>query len=225
MKNSEIIGKCKKFSMLGDIKLTNLMNCVENVNNNNVDGSLIACGVWKGGGCMVMLYSQLNSDKTREIFIYDTFEGMTKPSIENDDKKANDVYNSVNSGTYKRPYDKWHTELKWAYCPLDTVKENIFTTNYPKNMLHFIKGNVMETLNENIPEIVAIVHLDTDFYDSTKKELDVFFPKLSKGGWIIIDDYNTFTGCKKATEEFIMKHKNEIKIMHTKPEVIIQKLL
>ena len=76
-----------------------------------------------------------------------------------------------------------------------------------KNII-YVKGLVEKTLDGNFPEKISLLRLDTDFYESTKKELEILFPKLQSGGIIIIDDYGHWKGCKKAVDEYFVNKKN-----------------
>ena len=94
---------------------------------------------------------------------------------------------------------------------LDEVKSNISKINYPENNIHYIKGKVEDTIpNDTIPKKIAILRLDTDWYESTLHEMEYLFPKLVKGGIIIIDDYGHWQGCKLAIDEYVQKNKIEL---------------
>jgi len=128
--------------------------------------------------------------------MYDTYEGMVIPDSNKDDPKALDLYNKINNNEYKRNYDNWHNENKWAYAPIEFVKENMNKANYDNNKIKYIKGDVCETLNDinNLPENISILRLDTDWYTSTKMELDILFPRVTINGFIVIDDYYAWSG-------------------------------
>ena len=145
--------------------------------------------------------------------MYDTYDGMTFPSSDKDAVEAKNIFNRVDQGLYKRDYDSWHGEKKWAYAPLDLVKANIESVGYDNDLINYVKGDVLQTLNETVPESISVARLDTDWYESTKKELEVLFPKVSKGGYIIIDDYYSWLGSKVATDEFLEKIRNRVEIL------------
>ena len=94
--------------------------------------------------------------------------------------------------------------------PLNDVKKNVFSTNYNKEKFHFIVGKVEETIPEKAPEKISLLRLDTDWYESTRHELVHLFPRLSRGGIIIIDDYWSWDGSRMATDEYLSQ--NNIKI-------------
>jgi O-methyltransferase len=94
---------------------------------------------------------------------------------------------------------------------LDIVMEAIESTAYPSEKVHYIKGMVEQTIPEFVPKKIALLRLDTDWYESTKHELEHLFPRLSKGGVLIIDDYGHWQGARKAVEEYLKK--NDVKIL------------
>lgn len=210
------IDVCMKNTMVDKKHLLYLDKIIYYVNRNNIIGAIAECGVWKGGCCMWMAYCQKKySNRLRNIYMYDTYTGMTIPDSYKDDKKALEIYNQIDNNVYKREYDKWHNENKWAYVPLDFVKNNMLSVNYDNSKIIYIKGDVCKTLKDinNLPEKIAILRLDTDWYESTKIELDVLFPLVSINGFIIIDDYYAWKGSQNATDEFLINNKHKINIV------------
>jgi O-methyltransferase len=201
---------CMRNTMVPQSHLLYLETIINQVNQTSIQGALVECGVYKGGCVMWMAQCQKKHNTNRFIYLYDTFEGMTYPQSEKDDPNAKKIWNETHDGIYHRDYDKWHGQNKWAYCPLDMVRNNIGMMNYDPSKIKYVVGDVCQTLNltENLPDRIAILRLDTDWFDSTKKEIDVLFPKVSVGGYLIVDDYYAWKGSKTATDEFLMKHKN-----------------
>lgn len=193
--------KCLKNSMVASKHYSYLKKIINDLNKDNINGAFIECGVWKGGMVMWMLYLQKQYSMNRDFFLYDTFEGMTEPTNIKDGKKEKKLW-------AKR-------QNNWCKATINLVKENINKIDYDKSKIHYIVGDVLKTLNipQNIPDKIAILRLDTDWYDSTKKELDVLFPKVVKDGVVIIDDYYAWQGSRTATDEFIKKNKSKIKIL------------
>ena len=93
----------------------------------------------------------------------------------------------------------------WCYSPLEKVKDRL----NPQDKLHYIVGDVMETLKDktNIPDKIAILRLDTDWYESSKYELEQMYDNVVTGGVIIFDDYYHWDGQRRATDDFF-KSKN-----------------
>lgn len=168
-------------------RLDQLVYFVKQIFLNSIPGDLVECGVWKGGNCMVIaeLLKRQNSEKM--IWLYDTFEGMPKP--DNVDVKF----------TGERAEDKWHPG--WCRSPFQEVEKNMKSTDYPYYKM--IKGKVEDTIPKEAPEQIALLRLDTDFYSSTKHELIHLYPRLVEGGFLIIDDYHSWQGSRKACDEIL----------------------
>ena len=85
---------------------------------------------------------------------------------------------------------------------MEVVKKNIFSIGYDPEKIHFVQGKVEDTIPATIPEKISLLRLDTDWYESTKHELEHLFPRLSKGGILILDDYGHWQGARKAADEY-----------------------
>ena len=203
---NQIIDKCLKYSCTNKIKMWALINSINYVSNKNIKGDFVECGVWKGGN--LILYNLLNQKKNlnKKIYGYDTFEGMPLPGrydFKYDGRSAIDLYNQ-----------RTKSNNGWMKSTFDEVEKNILK-ECPTHNTNLIKGKVEDTLlnDKNIPEKISILRLDTDFYESTKIELEILFPKLERGGILIIDDYGHWKGSKKAVDEYF-DLKNNFKWFH-----------
>jgi len=221
--------------MVNPKHFNDLFNLIDIINKNNINGSIVETGVWKGGCIMLMMLKQKEYNQDRLFYLFDTYEGLPPPS-DNDSIKAHTLFNLINKepelingdpnladGLQKnhKKYDKFKDipgisnngkKNKWCYCSLDNVKKNIYSINYNKNNTLFIKGDIMKTLdnNINIPEAISILRIDTDWHDSVKKSLEILYPYVSSGGFIIIDDYYDWQGAKNATDNFFKNKKYTI---------------
>jgi hypothetical protein len=197
-----IIKSVKPYTMTSPERIFALIESVKYVVNNNIPGDIVECGVWKGGSMMAVAETLMSMNfKDKQLFLFDTFEGMSKPT----DLDVS-VSNESASEEFKRK--KINDESsEWCKALLDEVQKNIFRTGYDKNKIHFIKGKVENTIPSKEPRTISILRLDTDWYESTKHELTHFFPRLSRGGVIIIDDYGWWQGAKKAVDEYFSKNK------------------
>jgi O-methyltransferase len=92
-------------------------------------------------------------------------------------------------------------------APLEQVKEVLYGTGYPKEKIHFIRGRVEETIPSSAPPAISLLRLDTDWYDSTKHELVHLFPRLSRAGVVLIDDYGHWQGSRQATDEYFAQNR------------------
>lgn len=180
---------------------TSLIKIVEEIINNNISGDFVECGVAEGLSCSTMAYTLIYLNKTDKfIWLYDTFEGTKEQRGGFDYPSEFDIDHNGN-----KAQKMWDNKILDKYAtPLNAVKNKMFGTGY-KN-LKFIMGKVEDTIPENIPEKISILRLDTDFYYSTKHELEQLFPKLEKDGYLIIDDYGHWDGCKKAVNEYFEKN-------------------
>ncbi|PIT97700.1 macrocin O-methyltransferase [Candidatus Berkelbacteria bacterium CG10_big_fil_rev_8_21_14_0_10_41_12] len=193
----EIYEECKEFTMTSIERMYALHKAVEYIVKAKIPGDFVECGVWRGGSAMIMTYTLLQMKEiNRKIYLYDTYEGMSEPTRE--DKK-------ISSDTLA--VDKWKSKQKeqhneWCFASLKEVKSNLFSTGYPKKNLVFLKGKVENTIPKIMPSKIALLRLDTDWYESTKHELKHLFPVLTKHGVLILDDYGSWAGAKKAVDEY-----------------------
>ncbi|MFN5335210.1 MAG: TylF/MycF/NovP-related O-methyltransferase [Bacteroidota bacterium] len=196
--HKKIYSLVKDYTMTSPERIWSFIESINYVNKHAIEGAIVECGVWKGGSIMAALLRLMElKDSSREVYLYDTFEGMSEPTEYDIDPKGNKAATLLNERI------KDQQDHVWAYSPLEDVQQRVFKTNYPKEKIHFIKGKVEETIPGVIPEKISILRLDTDWYESTKHELYHLFPKLVKGGILILDDYGHWSGAKKATDEFI----------------------
>lgn len=192
-----VINKVSNITMTSPERLVSLIRATEYIEKNNIEGDIVECGVWKGGsiGACLLTLKKLNKIE-RKIWLFDTFEGMNAPT-----ELDFDINGKLASDRMK--IEDKETSWIWAKAQLDLVKMNVKAFDYPIEKINFIKGNVEETLISNeIPGKISLLRLDTDWYESTKIELEILYSRLVPGGVLIIDDYGHWTGCKKAVDEF-----------------------
>lgn len=203
---NNIYKRMKKFTVCRKRKsILTIESCIQ-LEENKIEGDLIECGVYRGGQIMAMMMAMNNLNSKRDIYLYDTFQGLPEPeewekSIKG--KKAIQKYNKTKTG------DGFSD---WCRASIDEVKENLSLIPYDENHIHFVKGMVEDTLKDSSHDKIALLRLDTDFYSSTKIELEVLFPKLVSGGVLIIDDYNYWSGSKKAVNEYFEKNNLKLKL-------------
>lgn len=203
----------RPWTMVHDAKLRFAYDAVEVVNRLNIKGDIVEAGVWKGGASMLMAISHLHHSPVhgleRHCWLYDTFEGLPEPDSAKDDSSAKDFYNRLQKGEISKEEARAHKveEGKWNYGPQQLVQKNMISTGFPENKIHYVRGRVETTLEDpnNVPDKIAILRLDTDWYDSTKAELKHLLPRLQPGGLLIIDDYCYWKGSRTATDEILDK--------------------
>ncbi len=197
--HQSIIQKVRPFTMTSNERLYGLIESVRYVINNNIEGDFVECGVWKGGSMMAIAKTlQMMGVTNRHLYLYDTFAGMTAPTDDDIDQLDRDAATQLTN----EENDKTESVV-WAFSGLDEVKKNIASTNYPSEFIHFIEGDVLKTIPATIPNQIALLRLDTDWYESTKHEMEHLFPKLIAKGVIIIDDYGFWKGSRKAVDEYL----------------------
>jgi hypothetical protein len=179
-----------------------LIDAVRYCVRRGVPGDFAECGVWRGGSVLAMILTlQELGSEDRDVYLYDTFEGMTAPS-EHDVSEAQGPALATweeARGQEARPWSEWFGADKFNEA---AVRQTITSTGYPEERLHFVRGPVEETLPNRAPAHLALLRLDTDWYESTRHELEHLYPRLSGGGVLIIDDYGHWEGCKRAVDEY-----------------------
>ena len=194
--------KVRHFTMISVERGYNIYKSVEYICRNRISGDFVECGVWKGGACMLIAFSLLKfQEPGRKIILYDTFTGMTEPA-ENDNiawSGKNMLKRWIDSRD-RKGHNLWAAEI-------EEVEKNMFSTGYPQKLIVFNKGDVCTVLDYKIPDSISFLRLDTDWYESTKKELEILYPLLVSKGIIVIDDYGHFTGSKKAVDDYFEKNK------------------
>jgi O-methyltransferase len=204
-----IINSVKSLTMTSVERLVSLSRAVDYIVSNKVEGDIVECGVWRGGSMMLVAKKLIQAnDLNRSIYLFDTFEGMSNP----DDKDVSAIDN-VRAEELLNKADKFAGSNVWCYSSLDEVKINIQKTRYDNSKTFFVKGKVEDTLPYAGLEKIAILRLDTDWYESTRHELETLYDKLVFGGVLIIDDYGHWEGCRKAVDEFITKRNLSIHLI------------
>jgi hypothetical protein len=183
-----------------------LIRAIDYLVKNKIPGDIVECGVWKGGSMMLVAKRLLQlNDGNRALFLFDTFEGMSEP----DERDVNSVDNKTAQELLNKE-KKLDGNNVWCYSSLEEVKSNLRKTNYSSEKIFYFKGKVEQTLPEPSIGNIALLRLDTDWYESTKHELEVLYDKVVEGGVLIIDDYGHWSGSRKAVDEFIKKRKLRI---------------
>lgn len=197
------------FTMTSTERLYAMYKATEYVSKAGISGSIVECGVWRGGSMMMAALTLLAcGDRSRKLVLFDTFAGLPKPNADEDvDLWGHSQYNEW---TRHRRSD---TSSDMAFASLEEVRANIASTGYPMENVVFVKGMVQDTLTCNLPEAISLLRLDTDWYESTVCELENLYPSLSKNGVLIIDDYGHLRGQRKAVDEFFARC-NEHVLLH-----------
>ncbi len=193
----EIIKAVKPYTMTDADKVFALIQATRYVSRHKIPGDIVECGVWRGGSMQAAARTLLSLEDTeRDLYLFDTYEGMPPPTDEDvrHDGKPADVLLENND---------YETSKVWAVATLDDVQEGFSKVPYPAEKVHFLKGMVEDTIPEGAPEQISILRLDTDWYESTRHELEHLYPRLSSGGVLLLDDYGFWKGARQAVDEFL----------------------
>ena len=193
MVNNDLIDVAMAYSKAGFKRLAATWRACEDVDKRNVPGDFVECGVWRGGNVMVARWAS----PSRRCWLFDTFTGMTE------------------NGTYDTKPDGFPIDSKAGKLAVteQEVRANMRSVGISDAInLVFVPGDVRKTLqNTFLPDQIAVLRLDTDFYDSTKIEMEVLYPRLQPGGYLIVDDYGHWMGARKAVNECLGKQRRLLK--------------
>jgi hypothetical protein len=193
-----IIEAARPWTMTGPEKMYSLVQTVRYVNKHGIVGDILECGVWRGGSMQIAARTLLAlGDTSRELHLFDTFEGMPPPS-ERDTRRSDERAAAELLAEESRA-----ESLVWAVATLEDVKHGMEQVGYPADRVHYVQGRVEETIPGQAPEQISILRLDTDWYESTKHELDHLYPRLSSGGVVMFDDYGYWEGAREAVDEWL----------------------
>jgi O-methyltransferase len=196
------IDRCRPYSLASAERLVATMDAVEYVVRSGVEGALVECGVWKGGSVLAMILTlqRLGVDD-RDVYLFDTFSGMTEPSGHDTSR-----FDEPAAGTWASARSAGTKAWDWLFRPdvfgKDQVERLLRETGYPSSRIHFVAGPVEDTLPGSAPAAVAVLRLDTDWYESTRQELVHLYPRLREGGVLLIDDYGHWDGARRAVDEY-----------------------
>lgn len=196
-----IIGRVRGHTMTSPERLYALIQAARHVSAAAIPGDVVECGVWRGGSMMAAALTLAEcGDTQRDLYLFDTFEGMSAPTaldVSVDGQKASALLAGPRSTD---------AASAWCYAGIDDVRAGMRSTGYPAERIHYIQGKVEDTIPGDAPARIALLRLDTDWYESTRHELEHLYPLLSPGGVLIIDDYGHWAGCRKAVDEYLGAH-------------------
>jgi O-methyltransferase len=188
----EVMESCRNYTMTSVERVYAIYKSIEYLTRYEIDGDIAECGVWRGGSAMACALSLMHfGDQDRKIYLYDTYEGMSQASAK-DVSFEGQTGDDVIAGR----------DGERLIVSLDAVQENLYSTGYPRENLVFVQGKVEDTIPGTAPDRLALLRLDTDWYESTKHELEHLFPRLVSNGILIIDDYGYWRGAREAVDEY-----------------------
>jgi O-methyltransferase len=191
-------------TMIGLNRLNNIENCIYSIVNDNIEGDMIEAGVWRGGASILMraILKELNiTDK--KVWVADSFKGLPKPASEYPADKGNRLH-------AKNIFKVSLTEVKSNFLKYELLDEQVV----------FLEGWFKDSLPAAPINKLSLIRLDGDMYESTIQSITALYPKLSEGGYIIVDDYNAFEACQKAITDYRNQHNIHIPIIEIDKQAI-----
>lgn len=195
----ELYEVCREATMTSVERMYALWSATRYVVDNGLPGAFVECGVWRGGSVMLMALTLLQRGvRDRELWLYDTFTGMTEP-----DEHDVQTMSGRAAADILRAQPRSADDPFWGISPRQAVEANLRRTGYPFERFRFVEGDVITTLPSSAPDAIALLRLDTDWYASTRHELEHLYPRLAAGGVLIVDDYGYWRGAREATDEYL----------------------
>ena len=174
-------------TMIGSKRLSNLRSLTESVIQRRIPGDLMETGVWRGGACIMMrAILQAYDLRSRRVWLVDSFEGVPAPDPEHYPADAGATFH----------------EFPDLVVGLDEVKSNFERFGLLDDQVVFLKGWFRDTLPSADVDRLALLRLDGDLYESTIIPLEALYDKVSRGGFVIVDDFHVVDGCRTAVEDF-----------------------
>lgn len=192
-------------TMIGLNRLNNIELCIHSIINEKIPGDFIETGVWRGGSTILMraILKELNI-RERKVWVADSFQGLPKPDSSN-------YYADKNNKLFQQKIFRVKSE---------EVKNNFRKYDLLDEQVVFLEGWFKDTLPKAPINKLALLRLDGDMYESTIQALNNLYPKLSSGGYVIIDDYNAFDNCKQAVVDYRNEHKIQDMIIEIDKEAV-----
>lgn len=201
-----LIWRVRRHTMISPQRLRNVIKIIERIEREKIEGDLVECGVWKGGCVAVMAATLKRLKSKRRIWAFDSFEGLPEPTLK-DGAKANDYAGHKTTGQLASIQKCVGTERD-----LRAILQKLRLDHRP---VHIVKGWFQNTLPKTAKTIgpIAFLRLDGDWYESTKVCLTYLFDHVTPGGYVVIDDYWHWPGCKQAVDEFIVHYQLKVELV------------
>jgi O-methyltransferase len=192
---------CRAATMTSIERMYALYKAVEHIVGEGIEGDLAECGVWRGGSAMMMALALRHFGSVdRQIWLYDTFTGMTAPAEDDVQTMSGRPAAAILAERPRNEEDPF-----WGVAPRGLVEANLEGTGYPARNFCLVEGDILQTLPGRAPARLALLRLDTDWHATTRHELKTLYPRLSSGGILIVDDYGYWSGARKAVDEYFSR--------------------
>lgn len=189
-----IVQAVKGYTVLSEPRLINLYNLAREVDKLSLTGDIVECGVYNGGSAATIAAACLKSHPKRNIWLFDSFQGLPKPS----DKDGIIAQSKFHEG--------------WCSGDISKVQEVFQTLRVPESRVRIVSGWFQDTFPSIQIQRIALLHIDADWYESVKLCLEKFYNNVCRGGFIILDDYGRWEGCRRATDEFLIKQQLNVRL-------------
>ena len=190
--------------MTGALRLEATVEAARYCVARDVPGAFVECGVWRGGSLLAIVLTLQELDVAdRDVYGFDTFEGMTEPT-EHDVPRGDGGTGALEEWRAARARGErpWSGLFGADVFDLESVRRTVAGSGYPAERIHLVEGEVEQTLPDAAPGSIALLRLDTDWYRSTRHELEHLYPRLAEGGVLIVDDYGHWQGARQAVDEY-----------------------
>ena len=185
-------------TMMGRLRLDSLHHCLDHVLAQDILGDFVECGVWRGGGCIMMAgWMKAHGITDRRVFVADSFEGLPPPSMEQD-----------------APLDLSKEKFPQLAVSEETVRGNFEAYGLLDDKVHFLKGWFKDTLQDAPINTIALLRMDGDLYESTMDTLVALYDRVSLGGVVVVDDYGALEVCRQAVDDFFADRDEPVPQMH-----------
>ena len=209
--DAEILRRVSPYTLTTPERIWAAANAARYVVRANIPGDIMECGTWRGGSLMAMALGLLDEGaRDRGIWGFDTFAGMTRPE---------EVDVDLTGMTAAEEFERTATgddSSTWCAASEDDVRDNVLKTGYPADRVQLVAGKVEDTIPHEALGQIALLRLDTDWYQSTRHEMEHLWPRLSPGGVLIVDDYGHWQGSRKAVDEYF--ESNGITLLMTRTD-------
>ena len=199
-----LIALASEYSMSSYERLANVYDLSTAAVTQGLDGAFVECGVWRGGCAGIMADIAHEEGEGRRTWLFDSFEGLPEPSAL-DGQEATAYASGRQSGELEA--------IDMCVGPIEDVRELLHTRlRVPERQVEYVKGWFQDTVEAAAPRIgpVAMLRLDGDWYDSTMVCLTHLYDLVVEGGFVVIDDYGHWEGCRRAVDEFLADREIEV---------------
>jgi O-methyltransferase len=175
-----------RYTMVRNRNLVNLYRLVQELGRRGVPGDIVECGTWNGGSAAMMALA-LSKDPTgakRSLWLFDSFEGLPPPGQLDGTLEQEHYFEGLNKGSQAMVLEAFRKVLA------------------PTHNLHVVKGWFEDTLPRAEVQQISLLHIDADWFESVKLVLDTFYDRVSPGGYLVLDDFDYWEGCKRALDAF-----------------------